>query len=152
MTLALALALLLSADDTLTIDNTPVPVPKGCRATGNAINCSDGGFTVAPQDLSKQSPEELLTSAATMVGEVTKIDGEPEPTFLVDCTVQGKAAKCQLGSSSRLVKQRRFVLAAPISDAGKTRMAICVTPHDPRAIFPDVCRAVFSLKPGAVKR
>ncbi len=146
MKLALALALLLSADDTLTIDGVAVPVPKGCRASGNAINCGDGGFTIAPQDLSSQTPDELLKAAATMVGDVTKIDGDPEPTFLIDCTVQKKPAKCQLGSSNREAVQRRFVLAAPISDSGKTRIAVCVTPNDPRAILPTVCRAVFSFK------
>lgn len=147
MKLAFAIALLLSAEATLTIDGVAVPVPKGCRASGTAINCGDGGFTIAPQDLSSQSPEELLKAASTMVGDVTKIDGEPEPTFLIDCTVQKKPAKCQLGSSNRQAEQRRFVLAAPIVDGGKTRMAVCVTPNDPRAILPSVCRAVFSLKP-----
>lgn len=146
MKLALAIALLLAADDTLTIDGVAVPAPKGCRATANAINCGDGGFTIAPQDLTSQSPEELLKAAATMVGDVTKIDGDPEPTFLIDCTVQKKRTKCQLGSSNRQAEQRRFVLAAPIIDGDKTRIAVCVTPHDPRAIFPEVCRAVFSLK------
>lgn len=146
MKLALAIALLLAADDTLTIDGVAVPVPKGCRATANAINCGDGGFTIAPQDLTSQSPEELLKAAATMVGDVTKIDGDPEPTFLIDCTVQKKRTKCQLGSSNRQAEQRRFVLAAPIIDGDKTRMAVCVTPNDPRAILPAVCRVVFSLK------
>ncbi|MGV3624226.1 MAG: hypothetical protein ACO1OB_25635 [Archangium sp.] len=147
MKLALAIAMLLTAaQGTLSINGSPVPVPKGCRATDRAINCDDGGFTIAPADITSQTDEERMNSASVMVGEVTKLNETPEPTFVVDCAVQGKKTKCQLGSAGRRTDQQRFVLAAPISDGETTRVAVCVTPFDPRAKLPEVCRAVFDFK------
>lgn len=133
------------APEGLHLNGVAVPVPAGCRASENAINCNDGGFTIAPLDLTGRTPEEQRHVVSAMVNNVAKIDGTPEPTITIDCSVQGKPTKCQLGSSSKLVKDRRFVLAAPIVDSGQTRVAVCVSPFDPRSKFPVVCGAVFKV-------